>query len=80
MNENGELWVFGENELSDDFDVNWCFDFMFVMFLIAFTSLLTGKQVLGTNLGSRGSKTGFWCENWRVYREENPRTGVPVVV
>jgi len=28
-----------KNELSDDFDVNWCFDFMFVMFLIAFKSV-----------------------------------------
>jgi len=26
-------------ELSDDFDVNWCFDIMFVMFFIALKSM-----------------------------------------
>ena len=28
-----------KNELGDDFDVNWCFDFIFVMFLIAFKTM-----------------------------------------
>jgi len=28
-----------KNELSDDFEVNWCFDLMFVMFFIRFKSM-----------------------------------------
>jgi len=34
-----KLRVLVKNDLSDDFDVNWWFDFMFVMFLIAFKSM-----------------------------------------
>jgi len=29
---------------------------------------------LGLNLGSRGSKMGFWDENWGVPEREQPRT------
>jgi len=28
-----------KDELGDNFDVNWCFDFMFVMILIVFKSM-----------------------------------------
>jgi len=41
-----EFWMkmenFGfllKNDLNDEFEMNWCFDFMFVMFLIAFKSM-----------------------------------------
>jgi hypothetical protein len=47
-----------KNELVDDLDVNWGFYFMFVVFLIAFKSMLTKKQVCGMNLGLRGIKNG----------------------
>jgi len=56
---------FGEKkEHNDDFDENWCYDSMFVVVFIAFWCILTGKQVWGTNLGQRGTKTGFWGEKW----------------
>jgi len=29
-----------------------------------------------TGCYTRGSKMGFWCENWRVSRGENPRIGL----
>lgn len=39
---------------------------MFVMFLIAFSCMITDEQFMGTNLGSGGSKMRFWGENWWV--------------
>ena len=31
--------VFGENELDDDFEMNWCYNMMFVVDLSAFLCL-----------------------------------------
>jgi len=31
-----KMVVFGENELHDDFEVNWCYDSMFVVVLNVF--------------------------------------------
>jgi len=50
-----------KNGLDDDFDVNWGCETMFVSVLIAFWCMLTNKQVWGTNLGQRGSKSGCTC-------------------
>jgi hypothetical protein len=33
---NEKMVVFGENELDDEFEVNWCYDLMFVVVLNAF--------------------------------------------
>jgi len=34
-----KMVVFGENELHDDFEVNWCYDSMFVVVLNVFWCL-----------------------------------------
>ena len=39
----------------DDFDMNWCYDSMCVVVLVAYGCMTTNKQVWGTNLGQRGS-------------------------
>jgi len=63
-----------KNKHGDDFDVNWGFDFRFVVFLIAFKCILTNKQVWGTNLGQRGSKFRFlerkWMGSWEETQEQ----------
>jgi len=61
--------------LSDEFEVNWGYDFKFVVVLNVFWCLKTNVQVLGSNLGSRGSKMRFWGEIWGVPEREQPRTG-----
>jgi len=36
---NEKMVVFGENELDDDFEMNWCYNLMFVVDLSAFLCL-----------------------------------------
>ena len=66
----GKYELLMKNELDDDFDVNWGYDSMFVSVLISFWCMLTSKQVLGTNLGQRGSKSRFLEWNWMGFQEE----------
>jgi len=65
-----KLWVLVENELGDEIEVNWCYDSKFVVVFNVFWCLQTNVQVLGSNLGSRGSKLVFLEENWVSSREE----------
>lgn len=64
-----EVWMknekiegFGGNELDDEFEVNWCYDSKFVVVFNAFWWLQTNVQILGSNLGLRGSKLRFWMK------------------
>jgi len=34
-----KFWVLLKNDLNDEYEVNWCFDLMFVMPLISFKSM-----------------------------------------
>ena len=74
-----EVWMknekiegFGENKLDDEFEVNWCYHSRFVVVLNAFWCLQTNVQVLGSNLGSRGSKLGILDENWGTQNLGSP--------
>ena len=40
-----------ENELGDEFEVNWYYNSKFVIILNAFLCLQSNVQVLGSNLG-----------------------------
>jgi len=75
-----KFWVLVKNEHNVDFHENWCYDSMFVVVLIAFWCILTNKQVWGTNLDQRGSKSGFLDENWVSSREEPKNLGSPVLM
>ena len=72
-----KLWVLVENEIGDEFEVNWCYNFKLVVVLNVFWCLQTNVQVLGLNLGSRGSKLRFLRENWVSSRKE-PAIWVPM--
>jgi len=77
LNENEENEFLVKNKFDDEFDVKWGYDSMFVSILIAFWSMLTNNKVWGTNLGQRGSMSGFWGENWMGSREETQKLGCP---
>ena len=72
---NEKMVVFCENELDDEFEVNWCYDSMFVVCLNAFWCLLTSVWVLGSKLGSRGSKKGTLGGKLGVPEREQPKQG-----
>ena len=61
-----------KNELDDDFDMNWCYDSMFIVVLIAFWCMLTNRHVWDQNQGFDGKLDGFL--------RGNPRTGCTCLV
>jgi hypothetical protein len=69
-----------KNELNDDFDVNLCYDFMFLVVLIAFERMLTNKQVWGSNLGQRDIKIRVFDEKLDGFLRGNARTGCTCLV
>ena len=58
-----------KNELDDDFDMNWCYDSMFVVGLINFGCLLTNNQLLGRIWDKEDQKSGFLRKIWWVSSE-----------
>ena len=64
-----------ENEFDDEFVMKWGYEFKFVFVLIAFWCMLTNKKVLETNLGKRGSKSGFLVKIRMGSQEETHKSG-----
>ena len=73
-----KLWKY-EFLLKNEFDVDcvmkWGYEFMFVSVLFAFWCMWTNNKVYETNLGQRGSKSGFLWKFWVSSQEEPKNLG-----
>jgi len=71
---NEKMVVVGENELDDEFEVNWCYDSTFLLFWMPFYVHKLGCKFWDRIWGEGDQKWGFWIKSV-CSREGTAKTG-----